>query len=115
MRVAGSYEHPAWKQSIHDQLLFAGVRTVEPGPVAMRIVVTTGPGRNWANLWKPLLDAFGPVLGEPATMPFHPRDDRITDLGLHHNIDTRIGHDVIITAWWQAAIPNHRFKPEKRS
>jgi hypothetical protein len=33
--------------------------------------VTAEPGRNWASLWKPLIDAFGPVLG-----------------------------DVIIDAWW---------------
>ena len=26
--------------------------------------------------------------------------DRIVSLGLHHTIDTGIGHDVIIDAWW---------------
>jgi hypothetical protein len=41
------------------------------------------PGRNRANVWKPLIDAFGPVLGENLERPFHPNDDRITSLGLH--------------------------------
>jgi hypothetical protein len=66
----------------------------------MTIGITTGPRRNWANIWKPLIDAFGPVLGEHPEQPFHPNDDRITSLGLHHNVNSAIGHDVIITAWW---------------
>jgi hypothetical protein len=40
------------------------------------------------------------VLGEDPTRPFHPHDDRIVSLGLHHTIDTGIAHDVIIDAWW---------------
>ena len=34
------------------------------------------------------------------TRPFHPHDDRIVSLGLHHAINTGIAHDVIIDAWW---------------
>lgn len=73
---------------------------IDPGPVGLTIALTTGPGRNWASLWKPLIDAFGPVLGEDPTRPFHPHDHRIVSLGLHHTIDTGIAHDVIIDAWW---------------
>jgi hypothetical protein len=105
MRASGSSVRPAWKANIRSQLLAAGVRVVDPGPVAIGITLTTGGGRNWANLWKPLLDALGPVLGEPGTNPFHPQDDRITDLALYHDIDTNLGHDVIIAAWWNPAIP----------
>jgi len=53
-----------------------------------------------ASLCEPLIDAFGPVLGEDPTRPFHPHDDRIVSLALHHTIDTAIAHDVIIGAWW---------------
>jgi hypothetical protein len=73
---------------------------IDPGPAGLTIALTTGPGRNWASLWKPVIDAFGPVLGEDPTRPFHPHDDRIVSLGLHHTIDTGIAHDVIIDAWW---------------
>jgi len=52
----------------------------------MEIATRTGPGRNWANLWKPLIDAFGRVLCEDAAQPFHPHDDRFVSLGLHHHI-----------------------------
>ena len=81
-----------------------GLRRRRPPSIRARpgwtIALTTGPGRNWASLWKPLIDAFGPVLGEDPDQPFHPHDDRIVSLGLHHTIDTGIAHDVIIDAWW---------------
>lgn len=102
-RMAGSYERKQWKQTLHDRLAVQAA-TLDPGPagltVALTIALTTGPGRNWVSLWKPLIAAFGPVLGEDPTRPFHPRDDRIVSLGLHHTIDARIGHHVIINAWW---------------
>jgi len=99
-RLAGSYTRPEWKSTLRGRLLQAGVIPAPPGPVAMDIALTTGPGRNWASLWKPLLDALGPILGEHSDRPFHPLDDRIVSLGLHHDIVTNIGHDVIIAAWW---------------
>ena len=74
--------------------------TIDPGPAGLKIALRTGPGRNWASLWKPLIDSFGPVLGEDPARPFHPHDDRIVSLGLHHTIDTGIAHDVIIDGWW---------------
>ncbi len=98
-RMAGSYERREWKQELHDRLA-AQAAAIDPGPAGLKIALTTGPGRNWASLWKPLIDAFGPVLGEDPALPFHPQDDRIVSLGLHHTIDTGIAHDVIIDAWW---------------
>ena len=99
IRMAGSYERKEWKQGLHDRLAEQAA-TIDPGPVGLKIALTTGPGRNWASLWKPLIDAFGPVLGEDPTRPFHPHDDRVVSLALHHTIDTGIAHDVIIDAWW---------------
>jgi hypothetical protein len=98
-RMTGSYERKEWKQQLHDRLA-AQAATIDPGPVGLTIALRTGPGRNWANLWKPLIDAFGPVLGEDPIRPFHPHDDRVVSLGLHHTIDTGMAYDVIIEAWW---------------
>jgi hypothetical protein len=98
-RLAGSYEHRRWTQQLHDRLAVQAA-TIDPGPAGLTIALTTGPGRNWASLWKPLIDAFGPVLGDDPTRPFHPHDDRVVSLGLHHTIDTGLAHDVIIDAWW---------------
>lgn len=102
-RITGSYERREWKESLRDRLVEAHVIQIGPGPVAMDIAVTTGPGRNWINIWKPLIDSFGPVLGEDRARPFHPQDDRIISLGMHHHVDTAVGHDVIVEAWWAAS------------
>lgn len=99
-RITGSYERREWKETLRDRLLQAHTGIPGTGPIAITIGIATGPGRNWPNIWKPLIDAFGPVLGEDPEQPFHPNDDRITSLGLHHHADSAIGHDVIITAWW---------------
>ena len=100
-RMTGSYERQEWKQQLHDRLA-AQAATIDPGPAGLTIALTTGPGRNWASLWKPLIDAFAPVLREDPTRPFHPHDDRIVSLALHHTIDAGIAQDVIINAWWTA-------------
>ncbi len=64
--------------------------------------------RNWSALWKPAIDALGPVLGiQDLIKPFRPDDDRIVDLALHRPIDDALGNDVDIEAWWpQAVAPN---------
>jgi hypothetical protein len=98
-RMAGSYERREWKQTLHDRLAVQAA-TIDPGPAGLTIALRTGPGRNWAGLWKPLIDALGPVLGEDPARPFRPHVDRIVSLALHHTIDTGIAHDVIIDAWW---------------
>jgi len=97
-RMTGSSERRQWKQAFHDRLA-AQAAPLAPGPAGLTIALTTGPDRNWVRLCQPLIDAFAPVLGDP-TRPFHPHDDRIVSLGLHHTIDTGIAHDVIINAWW---------------
>lgn len=97
-RMTGSDERQEWKQRLRDRLA-AQAAIMDPGPAGLRISLTTGPGRNWASLWKPLIDAFGPVLGDDPTRPFHPHDDRIVSLGLHHTVRAGIAHDVIMDAW----------------
>lgn len=98
--IAGSYVRKEWKSALRERLLQVQHAVPAAGPIGMTISITTGPGRNWANVWKPFIDAFGPVLGENPERPFQPNDDRITSLGLHHDVNTDIGHDVIITVWW---------------
>ena len=88
-----------WRQQPHDRLA-AQAATIDPGPAGLTIAATTGPGRDSASIWKPLIDAFGPMLGEDPARPFHPCDDRIVSLALYHTIDVGIAHDVMIDAWW---------------
>ena len=91
-QISGSYMRKEWKTALRDQILQDQDAVPGTGAISLAIGITTGPGRNWANIWKPLIDAFGPVLGEDPEHPFHPHDDRITSLGLHHHVNTAIGH-----------------------
>jgi len=58
--------------------------------------------RNWTTLWKPAIDALGPVLGVPnPALPFRPDDDRIVDLELQRHLDDTLGNDVVVRVWWR--------------
>jgi hypothetical protein len=89
--MAGSSERPAWKQELPDRLVQAQVSAVRSGLAAMELSLMAGPGRHWANLWKPLIDAFGSVLGEVLLRAFQPSHDRIVRLGLQHHVTSGIG------------------------
>ena len=102
----------AFKQQIHDQLV--GATELALGPVALQIGFIVGPRRNWLNLWKPTIDALDQLLGR--TRPdraWHPRDERITELGLHRTTDDDLGNDVLIAirvnSGWRAS-PWQRFR-----
>lgn len=101
VRVTGSSASSAWKQQIHDTCHDVSTSSLPPG--AMRLCIRFGVSarRNWSTLWKPAIDALGPVLGtrDPAK-PFRPDDDRIIDLELHRTVDDALGNDVDIEAWW---------------
>jgi hypothetical protein len=53
-----SSETAAWKQQLAAGLAAStDVRVLPPGPVAVHLAFQVGPGQNWANLWKPAIDA----------------------------------------------------------
>jgi len=98
VRTTASTDRVAFKQQIHNQLHRA--RHLPEGPVHLQVSLRSGPHRNWLNLWKPTIDALAPVLGSSRPgRSWHPRDGRITDLGLHRHTDPELGHDVEITIW----------------
>jgi hypothetical protein len=65
--------------------------------VHLQLHFTVGPSRNWLNLWKPVIDALGKILGHaPAAPAWAPLDGRIVELGLHCRVDPALGNDVTI-------------------
>lgn len=65
--------------------------------VQIQIALVVGPLRNWLGLWKPTIDALDPLLGRTRVdRDWHPKDGRITDLGLHVAVDPSLGHDVVV-------------------
>lgn len=104
-RVTASSATAAWKRQLADALAAdARVQLLPAGPVAVHLGFRVSPQRNWATLWKPAVDALGGLLGlEDPGRRFHPRDDRIVQLGLQQVVDPSIGHAVHIHIWWRAA------------
>jgi hypothetical protein len=99
VRTHGSAGAAGWKEQIHE---VCAAKFAEPttGPVALTIEFRVSPQRNWSELWKPAIDALGPMLGMPHPNRFHPRDDRIVALGLHRVVDDSVGHDVELAMWY---------------
>jgi hypothetical protein len=88
-----------WKEQVHDQVAAAVAGLPQPIVSNLQVCFCVSPQRNWAALWKPAIDALGPILGE-GSRPFHPNDDQIVRLGLHRLADANIGWDVELSVWW---------------
>lgn len=102
---AASAQSTAWKQAIFDQM---PTGQVDSPALDLQIAFRVGLTRNWAALWKPAIDALGPILGiEDVRHPFRPRDDRIVRLGLHRDTDATLGHRVQLGVWWRPAPEHH--------
>ncbi|MFF3468531.1 hypothetical protein ACWCQN_41175 [Streptomyces sp. NPDC001984] len=104
VRTSMSATSPAWKQTLH-----RACRAVQSEPIpgdALRLVLCfeVSGRRNWSTLWKPAIDALGPLLGMPdPSYPFRPLDDRVVDLALHRVVDDTLGHDIVVTVWCSPA------------
>jgi hypothetical protein len=104
-----SSQTAAWKDQVSQQIAAQTQEVVCEGGVELEICFRVSPKRNWSTLWKPAIDSLECVLGQdnPAR-PYHPRDDRIIQLGLHRMDDSGVGHDVHIGIWWRPATPRTR-------
>lgn len=75
----------------------AGATEIPAGPVRLELAFVVGPRRNWVNLWKQTIDSLDPILGR--TNPdraWHPRDGRITELGMHVTVDPAAGNEIVV-------------------
>jgi len=93
--TAASSSSVAYKEAIHAAL--SGAAALPDGQVRLELSFVVGPRRNWLNLWKQTIDALDPLLGR--TRPdraWHPRDGRITELGLHCTVDQFAGNKVVV-------------------
>ena len=105
IRTDTSSETAAFKLQIADQL--AGNAVLPEGPGALQLSFTVGPRRVWTNLWKPTIDALGHLLGRDHTesRPWHPRDGRIAELGLHYSVDPGMKNSVEISIVTSTILP----------
>lgn len=102
IRTTASSQSTAFEEQINDQLAHAN--PLPDGPIRLYISYRVGPRRSWPNLWKPTIDALGHLLGR--TSPdrlWHPRDGRITELGLNTRTEA-LGNDTTIKITVQSAM-----------
>ena len=92
--TAAATAEQAYQQEIRAQLVDRDV--LPDGPLSLELAFVVGPGRDWVDLWKPTIDALGPLLGE-TNRPWHPKDGRIVDLGLHGSVEPGRGDGVLIS------------------
>lgn len=96
VRTTVSAQTKAYKEQVRSAVV--GASEIQGGAVQMQISFVVGPQRNWLNLWKPTIDALDPLLGRTrADRDWHPKDGRITDLGLHLSIDPALGYDILVS------------------
>jgi hypothetical protein len=96
VRTTASSQTRAYKEQVRAAVLAAD--EIPAGGVQLQLSFVVGPHRNWLSLWKPTIDALDPLLGRTrADRDWHPKDGRITDLGLHVDVDSSLGHDVMVT------------------
>lgn len=85
----------AYKEQIHSAV--ADDEKLPEGPVTLELSFVVGPRRNWLNLWKQTIDALDPLLGRTSpSRRWHPRDGRITELGMHVTMDPNAGYGVSV-------------------
>lgn len=93
--TAASSSSIAYKEAIDAAV--SGAAVLPDGPVRLELSFVVGPRRNWLNLWKQTIDALDPLLGRTGPdRAWHPRDGRITDLGLHCTVDQFAGNKVAV-------------------
>ena len=95
VKTTASASTVAYKEQIHDAVV--GATEIPVGPVRLEISFVVGPRRKWWNLWKQTIDSLDPILGRTdPKRAWHPRDGRITELGMHATVDPALGYDVLI-------------------
>jgi hypothetical protein len=83
-----------YKEQIHAAI--ARMQPLPPGrPVRLEVAFHVGPRRKWWNLWKPTIDGMIHLLSQPSARQ-QPLAGRITEPGLHQNIDPTASHAVTI-------------------
>jgi hypothetical protein len=132
--ITASYATARYKQSVRRATLTditeehvdpTAVSFERGVPLAVEVVLGTGTGRNWSNLWKPTVDGLGAILGvQSPDKPWSPDDDRIVRLALHRTTREELRHTVMfdvnaqvpdrtdpLIAWWRPEAPIEALSP----
>lgn len=82
----------------HAYELVKGQLERAPEPLVLGLDVGLHESISLEHLWKATIDALDPILGRTIPQhPWHPRDGRIAELGLHCGIEPSLKNDVMIS------------------
>lgn len=94
-RTTASASTVAYKEQIYAAV--AGAAELPAGPVRLQLAFVVGPCRNWLNLWKQTIDSLDPPLGRTSLdRAWHPRDGRITELGVYLAVDPGARNEIVV-------------------
>jgi hypothetical protein len=105
-RTTAGVASKLWKEQVHDQIASVVAGLPQLVVTDLQVCFRVSPKINWANLWKPAIDALGPILGE-GSKQFHPNDDRILRLAVHRLVDAKLGNNVELGVWWRSSTAEH--------
>jgi hypothetical protein len=92
-----------WVEELRRAVARCGSVPLPEGPIHLRVQLRCASARNWVGLWKPAGDAMGPILGyDHSRNPYHPRQDRLTRLEFHRQLDERLATAVEAEYFWTA-------------
>jgi hypothetical protein len=93
----------AWVEQLRRALSRSGSVPLPDGPIHLRVLLRCASARNWVGLWKPAGDAMGPILGyDHSQNPHHPRQDRVTRLEFHRQVDEGLVTAAEAEYFWMA-------------
>lgn len=62
--LQGSAEGRAWKENLHNEICRQAEKEASRGAIELHVTFFVGAARTaWGTLWKPTIDALGPILG----------------------------------------------------
>ena len=92
-----SYSKPGGLYKRQVRAAVAELPQIPAGPVRLELAFVVGHTMNYLNLWKPTIDALGPLLGsDNSGREWSPDDGRITELGMHVSVNTMSPYGVAI-------------------
>jgi hypothetical protein len=104
VRTSASATSIDWKEEVHAACRAATPRPAPPGPIGLDLRLTLSRRRDWTALWRPALEALGPILGVPdPARPYVAHTARVTEVGLHRRFSDGLGHRVLVEVWWRPA------------
>lgn len=92
-----SYDKPGGLYKEQVRAAVTDAPELPAGPVCLELAFVVGCTSNYLNLWKPTIDALGPLLGPgDSGRVWDPNDGRITELGMHVTLDPTIRYGVTV-------------------